>query len=317
MAYHKIIMSLVSFLLAIMPSAGVAIASTISYEPFNLSAGAYVLGGIGGQQPPVIGYAGPWSFANTQGSASGAIDAGLLAYSDGSGNDLPVAGGMVTISTLKTSVGHDGIGIATRGLDVPAFGPTFTSTGTQIDKGVLYLSFLSYAGSPVSLGNNSATVSLLNGGAAVLQIANQVDANCTINGVPIASPSNSSQAQLFVLKLEMGPGNDTATVWVDPQLGLSTEPTFVAGVNGGTLSGLNIVFNTLSLVGDRYVPLDLITKTGFSYFDEIRFGTDWASVTPVPEPSGMLLAALGALLAWQRQRPCRCGLVGVTPAARQ
>ncbi|HEY4308782.1 MAG TPA: hypothetical protein VGN12_04950 [Pirellulales bacterium] len=303
MACRNSIISLVHVLLTIVFAGRVAIASTISYEPFNLGAGAYALGGIGGQQPPVTGYTGAWSFANTQGSATGAIDTGQLSYADGFGNDLPVAGGMVKISTLKTSVGHDGVGIATRGLDVPAFGPTFTSTGTQIDQGVLYMSFLSSAGSPVSLGNNSAIVNLLNGGAPVLQVVNQVNANCTINGVPIAPPSNSSQAQLFVLKLEMGPGNDTATVWVDPQLGLSTEPTFLAGVNGGTLSGLNIAFNTLSLVGDRFVPFDLITKTGGGLFDEIRFGSDWASVTPVPEPSGILLAALGALLAWQRQRP--------------
>lgn len=305
MGFHRSIMSLVPFLLAIMPAGRVVIASTISYEPFNLGAGAYALGVIGNQQPPVMGYSGPWSFANTHGSASGAIDAGLLSYADGFGNDFPVAGGMVTISTLKTSVGHNGTGDATRRLDVPAFGPTFTSNGTQIDQGVLYMSFLSYAGSGVSLGTNSATVSLLSGGVPVLQVANQVGANLTINGVPIAPSSTSSQAHLFVLKLEMGAGNDSATAWVDPQLGLSSEPTFLAGATGGKLSGLNISFNTLGLEGDRFVPSDLITKTGFGYFDEIRFGTDWASVTPVPEPTTLILAALGGLafLAYRQRRP--------------
>jgi len=38
------------------------------------------------------------------------------------------------------------------------------------------------------------------------------------------------------------------------------------------------------------------------YYDELRMGATWSSVTPVPEPASVLLLGIGAMLLTGRRR---------------
>lgn len=54
-------------------------------------------------------------------------------------------------------------------------------------------------------------------------------------------------------------------------------------------------FDTISIAGGR-------PQNGTPEFDELRFGSSYAEVTPIPEPSAALLGAIGALALLRRRR---------------
>jgi hypothetical protein len=86
-----------------------------------------------------------------------------------------------------------------------------------------------------------------------------------------------------------GTGNDVSRLWVNPSSATfaaeTAPPPTLTGTGGTDLSGIQ----GFLLRGASGSPAGTM--------DELRIGTSWAAVTPVPEPSGMLLAGLGGLLA--------------------
>jgi hypothetical protein len=103
------------------------------------------------------------------------------------------------------------------------------------------------------------------------------------NGVPAFGTFNTNQDYLFVMRLVRNDaGNDTATLWIDP-LDESDAPQATASedyLHSGTTA-----LATLRLLGSG----------GAAIFDDFRIGTTFADVSPVPEASHVLLAAVGAL----------------------
>jgi hypothetical protein len=84
--------------------------------------------------------------------------------------------------------------------------------------------------------------------------------------------------------------NPTALTLGGPDLALGTANVALTGLNASTIG-----FRSLHIYGSDGL--------GHSQFDEIRFGTTFADVSPIPEPStyALLAAGLGAL-AWLRRR---------------
>jgi len=89
---------------------------------------------------------------------------------------------------------------------------------------------------------------------------------------------------------------DTASFWINPSstdfaLGAAPTATF-SGLTGSTRTSLDRFF----------LRQDSTTLTPSLQIDELRVGTTWADVTPVPEPSTILAVASGGLLLLARRR---------------
>ncbi len=105
----------------------------------------------------------------------------------------------------------------------------------------------------------------------------------------------SGTTGFFVIKIQFSlVGNETISLFANPVIG-GAEPTPIA-----SSSSLNIDSTTLN--GFSFQALGSNSKTLLA--DEIRFGTTWESVTPVPEPStvAMLFGAAAFVLFRLRRR---------------
>jgi len=156
---------------------------------------------------------------------------------------------------------------------------SFADTG-----GVQYLSFL---GNTMGTGSNGYSMLEFNdGGTVVFALGGTNNGNANgeftldrITGFVNSGVARSNATTFFVAKIDYagGAGADVLTYWVNPTIG-GAEP-----VSALTATG---TFN--------------FDRIGFANFnpdrwnlDEVRFGTTWASVTPIPEPSTYALLALG------------------------
>lgn len=97
-----------------------------------------------------------------------------------------------------------------------------------------------------------------------------------------------------VVKLSKSSGDtsdnyDTVDVFINPTS--YTEPT-TATISAAATGGKDMGISTVSSFVLREAYL---TSDNYVYFDDIRVGTDFASVLPVPEPSTVMLLILGGL----------------------
>lgn len=92
-----------------------------------------------------------------------------------------------------------------------------------------------------------------------------------------------------------GTGDDASSLWIDPissSFGADTAPTPSLTATGGT---------DMTAISQFLIRGAAGSPSGI--MDELRIGTTWASVTPVPEPSTWALAGLGAgLVLWRLRR---------------
>jgi hypothetical protein len=91
-----------------------------------------------------------------------------------------------------------------------------------------------------------------------------------------------------------GSNNDTAQMWINPTPG-GAQPA--ATLTSNPL--LADSFASLSTFNLRNVNT---AGTATAYFDELRVGDDWASVTPTPEPTTLALLLMGAMPLALRRR---------------
>jgi hypothetical protein len=103
----------------------------------------------------------------------------------------------------------------------------------------------------------------------------------------------------LVIKLQMHPGTvelDEAFMWINPDastFGDAVEPAPLLSNTAGVDQ-----FNTVQSFGLRTVS----TGPEFTQIDELRIGTTWADVVPVPEPSMSVLASIVGLALLLRRR---------------
>jgi hypothetical protein len=241
------------------------------YEPFNYSAGSSVLGQNGG-----FGWAGPWTFLNTWQAASPGLNFGSL----------------VTQGNLAQNTGA--IGAENR----RSFASPFLDTG-----GDLWFSFLTRP-NDANVANSYNGLTLLAGvgstGGRSLFVGWSGGSTTTYGMVTFPNigfvgtnvvPSQNVTAYL-VGRIQFAAGNDTITMWANPTPGLAnpnttpfvkTDYDFGASVDGAYLYGGVNEWAT----------------------DEIRFGSSFASVSAIPEPSTWALIATVALsgsgIMWRRR----------------
>jgi hypothetical protein len=105
-------------------------------------------------------------------------------------------------------------------------------------------------------------------------------------------PAVQDQKVSLVLQADFLPGNDRLSLYVNPTPG-QPEPVTADVVKADLdLGSINDV---------------VINNYGGYTIDEIRIGSDFAAVTPVPESRGSLLPALAVLLGLTRRwRPRAC-----------
>ncbi len=243
-------------------------AAPIALDSFNYGlTGAPLSGDNGG-----TGFSGPWI-------AGGLKAANSLNYTIANGSlSYP---GTTTIGNSVTTNSLSSIGGITRGLT-----NSLGSAGTTA-----YLSFIVLPEGALDQGafngffglylNASTGNDLFVGKPGAGSVDNFVledrgGASQHSSGV-FTSIGNSF---LMVVRADFTAGNDTFTLYVNPQRG--REPIGGTAKNDsdvGTITGTTIY------------------STGAFSIDELRLGTTYADVAPVPEPSGLILLAIGASMA--------------------
>jgi hypothetical protein len=123
------------------------------------------------------------------------------------------------------------------------------------------------------------------------------------NGVVWSTSDYAVGTTLFLAADFISGAPDTSSLWINPQLGLSSAPspdfTSNSGEAGGFGDNLVDVFDLASNPGDP-------TGGNGVVVDEVRVGTTFADVTPagaaLPEPGGLGLVTLGAGLLLRGRR---------------
>ncbi len=122
---------------------------------------------------------------------------------------------------------------------------------------------------------------------------------------PIGTPPTpiDGGTHLFVVRADYAANaKDTFTAWLDPDptLGELAQNPNITVMRRSANEDDNDGFNQIRMRGDD--------ATGQWEFDELRLGTTWTDVTPIPEPGTALLAVVGfsALAFYRLRRRRKC-----------
>jgi len=293
---------------------GCAHAAVLASEPFSLV--DYNLGPLEGQNPlpKQNGYSWGWGILQDQGSTFRSVIGSTLSYEDAIQNSLAVSGGAVEVRALQSG-GILGLASANRALDIDgAFAP-FSSAGTLVDQGTLYLSFLLQT--TQFAGSHGSYLVLSAGSGEALRIGSRDNFGFIVgqgNSSHVTVASDDASTHLFLARMDLNPdGADRVTVWMDPVLGLASVPA-----GGAVFSGAEMSFNG--------VTMEVLTTSHASlFFDELRFGAAMEDVMPMaasasrssflvsePGTSTMAMVAFAGFvflhvgtyaLPWRRSRP--------------
>jgi hypothetical protein len=238
------------------------------YEPFNYPAGSVVGDNSG------TGFGGAYT-------GTGNVTSPGLAY-----QNLNTAGNTFTTASTPTA-GNLGV---------------FRTLATPIDTntgGTIYISFL--ASLPQATVPSYGGVSLFSGGTATEELflgkpSNTpnygYDAKFGAAGIATNGPAASTTPALLVYRLTFSAAGETISAYYNPTPG-AAEPA-VAGSTSVIPEGTFAATLTSIRLQSGDQPIN---------FDEVRIGTTFADVTPVPEPaSAGLLAGVGALMLGRRRR---------------
>jgi len=267
----------VALLLALTSSAH---AQLLAYEPFNYSAGT----GFNSIPTTATGFTGSVRFEYELPVIS-TIGSGSLYYDDG-------------VNALPTSSNYyyNGHGALFENFDTTgAFASYLRGSAIGANGTTLYMSVLIKIVGPQ---NNFAGFALSRGGDPdanrVLSIDTWTGHTSSDYFVTKWSPTNidagdadlgfvNQTSNLFVLRFDFGnSGTDTVSVYANPQLGVQPgSPT-------AQLTGSDFSFDRMDI---RDFGAFTISA------DEIRVGTTYASVAPIPEPGETTLLAGAATLA--------------------
>jgi hypothetical protein len=109
-------------------------------------------------------------------------------------------------------------------------------------------------------------------------------------------PANNNNLHYFVVRYSIGDG--TIHLFIDPDLSSEPELSSAAAVITGRSSS-QMPFDRIRIEAP---PVGTDTTQSRGYFDEIRVGTSWASVTPIPEPAALGAVGLSGMLLMRRVR---------------
>jgi hypothetical protein len=260
-------LTLAAVLIAV--SAPFSQASLLISEPFDYSTGN-LAGQTGG-----IGFTGNWT---TVGDAGGAIvQAGSLAYST-----LATSGNKTYVSPNVAASG------ASRTFSNMSSGTVYMSFLINHDEGTRFFALRLYDGAAERLliGQGTAGTTWLLGGSTV----------GFTGDTGVAASLDTTFLMVLRIDFDASGTNERLRLYVNPTLG--TEP-LTAQADGTTTSSFQL--NKLDIAGGQTGGGNTVSK---GWFDEIRFGTTFADVTPVPEPATWALLSLGGIagLFFRRRR---------------
>jgi hypothetical protein len=257
-----------------------ASAALLVYDGFDYTAGQNLnTAGLNGG----TGWDGAWE--NQAGSATHFWEttSGTLAY-ENSGN----VGSLVTSGGYTSSAG-DSNRAAKRFFSDAQFDTTNNSD--------VWFSML-LAKDPAA---NAFQINLFSSGSQVLQF--DVADNIILGGNNLADndsgrtlPTNG-EAAFVVANFDLV--NEEAQWWINPEAG-ATSPTG-ADYSSSVLSFTSAISDLDEI---RIFSRPGTNTTNESFYDEIRMGTTYADVTPIPEPSAaaLLLGGLASVLLLRRRR---------------
>ncbi len=269
-------------------------ADLLAYEPFDYdySNGAIALVGQSGG----TGFAQGWTdtgVSNNAGASAGDVVGGpypglLTAGGHGFMGDFNRVG-----RNMVTNSGNGGFS-------------DFLDANTNIGKNgtTLYLSYSVRYSDPDTDPRPFWAMELHRDGAEdgnrILQTG-QIDGSVSIKSLATGASaieldsSADDAAHFVVMRFDFEAAGDGLKIFYDPTIGLATEPA--APTAEYLMSdGLDLSFDRIS-----FANFNSSFDTQFLDFDEIRFGTTFASVTAVPEASAILaLSLVGSLMACKR-----------------
>ena len=245
-------------------------ATLLSYESFD-----YATGNLAGQNGGT-GFTGAWATVGDSGAAT--VQANSLAYST-----LSTTGNKTYLLPTTQTSGA-------------------SRTFSDINSGSLYMSFLAN----LDEGNRFFAIRLYDGSAQRALVGRLSTSNWMIqstnggnvNGFTAIAPTLDTTF-LIVLRIDFNASgdNERLRLYVNPTPG-GTEPV-TAGADITSLASFQI--NRLDIAAGYTTGGASTTAKG--WFDEIRMGTTYADVTPIPEPSTMaLFGGAAALLLLRRRR---------------
>lgn len=266
-------------------------ATVLSHDSFT----GYSAGELPTQNPAVTGYTGAWTDV-AFGDAEPSITIGSLIYGDslyaGSSGDKvskgPDAAGIAAGNSGRSERLLDSSLVVTNATAGTVYVSWLFQTGNQntATQPAIYQTFGLWNGTGGTDANRDFEAGIASGDFGGTNYAFRLNnSGSFVGNLGVAADSN---VHLFVARFVLGAtaGSDSVTVWLDPILGGGT-PT-----GGVTFSGTDIAF-------DRLVFSDYASNS--SAWDEVRWGTDFDSVT-VPEPASALMGAFGLLALLRRRR---------------
>jgi hypothetical protein len=133
-------------------------------------------------------------------------------------------------------------------------------------------------------------------------IGTAMNSGTAVGNIQWSSGFTPSADPIFIVgayEFVSGANNDKAYMWINPSIS-----TFGAGTAPSpTLTSNPLVADSFASISTFNLRNVNTVGTAAAQFDELRVGTDWASVT-TPEPGAFVLMGLAALLAFAR-RPDR------------
>lgn len=253
--------------------AGSASAALLAEESFNYAAGS-IVGGNGG-----AGWGNSWSPQNNE--------------------PYPVLAGSLSYGALVTSGNRLGGGLAWtsigRALNTDYQGPFDNAglvsdpwTNKFVDTGVVYSSALvrRLKNEDYELRFNRDNTSWFDN-ASVKVTAAGGNWNLVVNGTATSTGVSATLDETFFVVVRHAFASGEVSLWVNPVLGGALQ-------GGVTATGTNLGF--------KAVGMYLGNGPNAGEIDELRIGTDYASVAPVPEPASLAGLAFAALLLRRRNR---------------
>ncbi|WP_145286633.1 PEP-CTERM sorting domain-containing protein [Pirellulimonas nuda] len=279
-------------------------AAAVVYESFDYTEGANVVGQNGG-----VGFDGAWTGVESAGAGTTNTKIGTgLSF-----GALEVAGGSVDRQNRA------GRGVINRTI---AAGPLsqFTPDGSTVWFSLLMDRTAIIGGDGGFAGNTYAT--LVFGDTAFADASsNSAPAN-TGNALGVGFVGTGAGTDFSLIEVQ-GVAYAGGTLSTDGPLAVGDTTSFIVGkidfaANGSsdTLTLYNVTDPGLALPAAAFATLSVdLDQSGFnlvsiadpmtSVFDEIRFGATLADVTParpIPEPSSLVLLALGGLVGLRTYR---------------
>jgi hypothetical protein len=107
-----------------------------------------------------------------------------------------------------------------------------------------------------------------------------------------SSTPMTTGTHLVVAQIEYAAGVQNKFMWIDPS---------VASLNGANLAQSDALLSQLGQAKSSGIHLNMaFTKAGV--VDELRVATNYADVTPIPEPASILLLVSGLVGAYKLRR---------------